>query len=73
MLITAATGPLWVFLPIVILYTFYYDGIEIILIAVLVDAYFGYGHTSVPWYTVAALGLLILVRFLRPYVSMYNR
>jgi hypothetical protein len=72
-LLTAATGPLWIFVPAAFMYTVWYTGAEILMVTLLVDAYFGYGHTAIPWYTFLALIMLIVLRLLKPYISLYNR
>lgn len=72
-LVTAATGPLWLFAPAALLYLVIYLGAELVLIAFLVDGYFGYAANALPWYTLTTLGLLVLLRFLRPYISVYTR
>ncbi|OIP78411.1 MAG: hypothetical protein AUK16_00315 [Parcubacteria group bacterium CG2_30_44_11] len=72
-LLTAATGPVWIFAPTALVYILRYTGAEILFITFLVDAYFGYGHTLVPWYSVSTFCLLITVRLLRPYISVYTR
>lgn len=72
-LIFGCTGPLVVFLPLALLYAFSYMGIELFVVSFLIDGYFGYGQGFFPWYTLGTIGALVIARFLRPYISVYNR
>jgi hypothetical protein len=72
-IIAAATGPLWLFAAAALAYIVCFAGVEILLVGFLVDAYFGYGHMTIPWYTVSLCIALFLLRSVRPYISMYNQ
>lgn len=67
------TGPLWLFACGVIAYSFLYFGIELIFIAVAVDAYFGYAENSYYLYTLGTTAVLFLAQYLKPRLSLYNR
>lgn len=69
----ALTGPLWLFLPLLVAYIVIYTGVEVLFVALLVDAYFGYGTTYVGLYTLATGVGLIAVHILRPRLFVYNR
>ncbi len=71
-LIFAATGPVWLLVASGLLYLAAYMGAELLLVAFLIDGYFGYAANTLPWYTLTTLVLLILARFLRPYISVYT-
>ncbi len=64
LVIFASTGPVPLFLLAVGIYTVLYEGYEILLLAVGIDAYFGYnmGYS----YTLGFGMLLLVVHFLRP-------
>jgi hypothetical protein len=71
--ITAAVGPLFIYIAVTLGYLFMYMGIEVVLVAFCIDGYFGYGRGLWPWYTLGTLIALIVVRLVRPYISLYNR
>lgn len=67
------TGPVWLFVPLFVLYILLYTGIEVLFIAVCIDAYFGYG-SAVPFlYTGCTAVLLLVIDILRPQLWMYNK
>ncbi len=72
-LVSAAAGPLWFLCLVGVPYLLYYAGIELLFVALLVDGYFGFERTDWPLYTLVVLVLIIVVQFLRPYISVYNR
>lgn len=72
-LVTAATGPVWLFVPAALAYLFLYLGAELLLVAFLIDGYFGYAANALPWYTLTTLSSLLLLHLLRPYISVYTR
>jgi len=71
-LVLAAVGPWFIFLPLLVLYVFLYIGTEVLIIAMLVDSYFLYNTGTWPWYTIATTILLIFAHWLRPHISLYN-
>lgn len=71
-LVTAVAGPFWVAVLLGLAYAAYFQGLELMLVALLVDGYFGYGR-SVPSVTLATAALLLLFIALRPHLTLYNR
>jgi hypothetical protein len=71
--ITAAAGPWWLLAFVGVPYLVHFAGVELLAIALLVDGYFGYERTGWPLYTLVTLIAIVAVRFLRPYISVYNR
>jgi len=71
--ISAFTGPWLVFLLAAIAYGVYYTGIELIILAVLVDAFFMSASAFTPYYTLAAVLTLCLAEFVKPYTVFYNQ
>ncbi len=76
-LITASlTLPWYVFVCGVFLYSFVYEGLEVLIVAWLLDAYAGY---TVPWvpipavYTIATTGILVLIWGLKPLFLIESR
>ena len=72
-LLMALVGPFWVFLPLLALYILCYAGMEALCIALLVDAYFGFGTTYPGLYTVITGVCILLVHTLRPALFVYRR
>jgi hypothetical protein len=72
-MVAGATGPWWFFAAATLLHLLRYQGFEPLIVAVLIDAYFGYGSGYWPVYTISVLVALIVVRFWKPYLSLYNR
>jgi hypothetical protein len=71
--VAGATGPWWLFAGATLLHLLRYQGFEPLIVAALIDAYFGYGSGYWPIYTSAVLVALVVVRFWKPYLSLYNR
>lgn len=69
---TALAGPFWIAVVFGLCYALWYQGVELLLIALLVDAYFGYGSVSVPYVTLATAGTLFVVLLLRPHLTLYT-
>lgn len=66
-------GPLWVFLPAAALYGLYFSGLELIILGAAIDVFFGGVPHHIPWYTCLAIGWLICVEFVKPYLVLYNQ
>jgi len=66
-------GPVWLFVPVLIVYIFRYTSIEVMFVAVCIDAYFGYGSSMPYLYTLCTAVLLLFVHTLRPYLTVYNQ
>jgi len=69
--ITALTVSFPVFLFVSMLYVFFIPGYELIIIAALIDIFFGPTSGAVT-YTIAVGGVLIGAELLRPYLSWYT-
>jgi len=67
------TGPLWLYVCTVVLYSFIYFGIEIIFIAFFIDAYFGYAGGGWYVYTLGTSVVLYIAQYLKPYLLIYNK
>ncbi len=70
--VTAATGPWWLFVLAFAVYAGVYVGTELLLVAFLIDGYYGYTTAVFPWYTLCALVVLLVVRIIRPHISVYT-
>ncbi len=68
----ALAGPVFVFIPALVLYVLTYTGSEVLILTVAVDAYFGYGTTHPYVYTLCTGIGLILVHIVRPRLWVYN-
>ena len=69
--IASVVLPWWLALPLFAYYAFVFRAYELIVLGILLDAYFGY---MLPWhvfYTVAALALYMGMEFLKPRVAWY--
>jgi hypothetical protein len=73
LLVTGFAGPLWVFAMSVVLYSFLYFGVEIIIIAAFIDAYFGYHSGGWFAYTLGVTAVLLIAQVLKPHLAVYNR
>lgn len=62
--------PLWLWLSLALLYAYFWCGVELLVIAVLLDAYFGV--SSIPLYTVCVGVGLLLLEWLKPRLLVYN-
>lgn len=70
--LTACMGPAWLFVVGAVGYAFAWNGLELLLLTVIIDGYFG-GMSELPLYTLGIAGCLLLARLLRPYLSIYNQ
>ncbi len=73
LMISGVMGFVWLFAGLVILYTFLYFGAETIIVAMMIDAYFGY--TTGVWfiYTLSVSVLLIASQYVKPHLWVYNQ
>jgi len=70
---TGFTGPLWLFAAGTVIYIFMYLGIEVIILAVAIDAYFGFGSDGWFMYTICTSVVLFLLQWAKPHLSVYNQ
>ena len=61
----------WVWVPVVCLYAWYYDGWWIVIVAVLIDGYYG-AFSAVPILSMATLALVIVVTMIRPLIYTHD-
>ena len=71
-LLSATTGPVWLIVLLAGSYIVLYRGIELLVIAFLIDAYFGIGMSFPYVYTVAAGIGLFLMQCAAANISVYN-
>jgi hypothetical protein len=62
----------WFVLPLVFWYTFLFTGYELIILAILVDGYFG-AFYSVPIISIMAISIVFLMDLLKPSLLMYTK
>ncbi len=70
-LVSAVTGPVWLFAALVIGYVCRYTGYEILFIAAGIDAYFGAGQP--PYYLLTIGAAMMLVELVRPFIRTSER
>lgn len=69
----ALAGPVFLFIPALVIYILVYTGLEVLFLAACVDAYFGYGTTH-PYFYTACTGLgLLVTHIVRPRLWVYNK
>lgn len=64
-------GVWWVVLPYALWYAWRNTGYELVLIGIVIDAYFGMFY-YVPYYSLASLALVVFMQLLRPRILLYN-
>ncbi len=62
----------WLVLPIALWYMFRYTGYELIVLAILVDGYFG-AFDSLPLISFITIILVFLIDLLKPSLLMYTK
>jgi len=68
--IVAFTGPVWLMMTAMLGYALMFSGIELIAVALLVDAFFMNTTTLFPLYTVITVIGLIVVELIKPYTVL---
>jgi hypothetical protein len=71
LLLASLLMPLPALLFCALIYAFFWDGYELLVVGIVVDSVFGPTGTSFE-YTLSLGSLLIVFAFLRPYISWYN-
>lgn len=66
-------GPWWIFLLLLFSYIIRFVGMEVLLVAVLVDAAYGYASMSWPAYTILTTAVLLVVTLLEPRLHWYHK
>ncbi|MEL6804238.1 MAG: hypothetical protein AAFO91_10695 [Bacteroidota bacterium] len=67
--LAVSVSPL-ILLPLAVLHAFSWFALELVIIGALIDAYFG-GVQLMPYYTLAAMGLVAIAEWLKPRLLMY--
>lgn len=64
-------GLLFIAVPAAILYTFFFRGFELIVVAILIDGYFQ-AFYSFPWLSVCTIIAVFAIDFIKPQLLMYT-
>lgn len=72
LIIVSVVVPWWLALPLWAGYVFAFRGYELIVLGVLLDAYFGAGGLYQALYTLSAAALCLLAEMLRPRMAFYE-
>ncbi len=67
------SGPLWVFVIIGAVYLVAYTGVEMVLLAAAIDAYFGYQYDTWYMYTISVAIAVLVMQWMKPRLSLYNQ
>jgi len=67
------SGPVWLFILGAALYIIVYTGVEIIFLALAIDAYFGYASGGYYIYTIITAAGLYIVQWAKPHIWVYNQ
>lgn len=70
--IVSVTLSWWLVLPLWILYAFRFRAYELIILGILMDAYFGYALSWHMLYTVVAVILCVSSELLKPRLAFYK-
>lgn len=71
LLLAGVFTPLWLVVPCIIAYTFVFGGYEVLVLAALIDGYFGAGITW-PYYTAIALVVAVIAEWVRPSLTLFR-
>lgn len=66
-------GPVWFFLAAAAIYGFWFSGLELVIVAMCIDAFFGNPEHAVPIYTSMAVLWLIVMELVKPHLLLYNQ
>lgn len=72
LLVLSTMMPLFVFVPAALMYALVWRGYELIMLGMLIDAYFGV-DVVVPYYTLIAGFLVASAEWVKPSLLVYNR
>lgn len=71
--LASITLPWWAVLPLWAVYALAYTGYELVVLGILLDAYFGYSAGGLHiFYTAAAAGICILATLIKPRIAWYH-
>ncbi|MEX0931087.1 MAG: hypothetical protein WDZ68_02205 [Candidatus Paceibacterota bacterium] len=62
----------WILAPLVVLYALHWRAYELLIVAACIDAYFGVA-SSIPYYTVSVLMILIVMEWVKPSLLFNNQ
>jgi hypothetical protein len=68
--LSALIGPAWIFFVAAGLFSIRYCGYEVIVIAALLDAYFGLG--GIPYYLITTFIGVLVLEWSKPKVTLYT-
>ncbi len=66
-------SPLGLFLVAALIYAISFSSIEVIIIAGFIDAYYGSISGFMPVSTMSVLAIVVIVEWMRPAISLYNK
>lgn len=69
LIIIANLIPWWVFFPLAAAYVYRYEGIEVFILGLGIDAYYGQ-YAMLPVYSLVTAALLFFFSYARPYISV---
>lgn len=69
--IVAATGPWWLLCALLALYIIRWQGLEVLLLALMADIFF-HQQLEIPLYTLLTAAALLFFIILSPYLKVYN-
>ena len=72
-IILAATGPFLLLLVLSSIYAFKYTAYELLLVAAMIDAFYGMGSWLIPYYLCGTTLALMCLQWLKPHLTMYNQ
>ena len=72
LLILSTVVPIYLFVPLIFAYALAWRSYELILLGMLVDAYFGLGPT-IPYYTIYTCAIVACVEWIKPSLLVYNK
>jgi hypothetical protein len=72
-LVVAVVAPTAVLVVCALAYALRYTAYELIFIAAAIDAYYGLGGMTLPYYTFCTCAALILIEWVKPFISVYNQ
>ena len=72
-LLVGVFSPLGLFVLASTIYAVSFSSLELIIIAGIIDAYYGYTIAYLPISTFSVLVVVVIVEWVRPSISLYNQ
>lgn len=69
--VSAVVLPWWAVIPLALIYAAFFRAYELVVLAALIDGFFGAGIT-LPYYTIGAFLILLLAEWVKPSLSFLN-